>query len=211
MVYQLLTGGTVDRRLHKLHKQDILQWEDRMKIAVGTVTGLHYLHTFNENGKPFIHGDIKPANILLDINGIPKIGDFGLAREGNYLDAELKVSRVYGTPPYLPIEYILNKMLSTKVDMFSFGIVLLELATGMPAYDNTHKYLSGYVRSFDESREAELMDVKALANHAKSFAIFRCLMRLGKNCSHPDAESRPADMVTVLKELIEFQHKLNNS
>lgn len=178
----------------------ILQWHHRMDIAVGTARGIQYLHTFNGNGKPLIHGDIKPANILLDNSNQPKIGDFGLAREGNYQDAAMEVSRVYGTRPYLPKEFLRDHTLSTKVDMFSFGIVLLELATGMRAYDKSYNFLSGHVRSFDDTREAQLMDAKPVHN-ANRDAIFRRMMRQGKSCSHPDAQKRPADMVKVLKEL----------
>lgn len=201
MVYMLMTGGSVEQRLFKVSKPELmLQWQDRMDIAVGTARGLQFLHTFNNNGKPLIHGDIKPGNILLDKSNQPKIGDFGLAREGNYQDAAMEVSRVYGTLPYLPREFLRDHTLSTKVDMFSFGIVLLELATGMRAYDKSYNYLSKHVRLFDESREAELMDSKPLDDTHRD-AIFRRMMRQGKSCSHPDANRRPADMVKVLLEL----------
>lgn len=107
--------------------------------------GLQFLHTFNV--RPLIHGDIKPANILLDSCSQPKIGDFGLAREGS-VENDKMVSRVYGTKPYLPWEFLSYRQLSTKVDTFSFGIVLLELATGLPAYNRkTDTYLSRYVHS----------------------------------------------------------------
>jgi len=113
-----------------------------------TFRGLQFLHTYKE--PPLIHGDIKPANILLDQNCEPKIGDFGLAREGPAtLNSVMKVSSVFGTRPYLPIEFLASKKLSTKVDTFSFGILLLELITGLRAYDPHRKpeFLINYVTS----------------------------------------------------------------
>lgn len=99
--------------------------------------GLQYLHRYSK--KPLIHGDIKPANILLNSCGEPKIGDFGLSREG--LNGEsLEVSRVFGTRPYLPQEFLKHSLLSTRVDVFSFGVVLFELATGFKAYDKMRNH-----------------------------------------------------------------------
>lgn len=106
------------------------------------------MHTIN--GKPLIHGDIKTANILLDTCLHPKIGDFGLAREGNFQDEDMEVSQLYGTRPYLPREFRVHRTLSTKVDTYSFGIVLLELATGLRAYNKSYEYLGDHVRKFDD-------------------------------------------------------------
>lgn len=82
-----------------------------------------------------IHGDVKCANILLDKHMDPKLGDFGLSRDGQVeLDASEKLpmiaSHIKGTLAYLPVEFTRNKILTTKLDVFSFGVVLLEVATG---------------------------------------------------------------------------------
>lgn len=136
LVYQLMTGGSLEEKLNVRINQKPLNWRQRLNIAQGTARGLQYLHTFKE--KPLIHGDIKPANILLDPCYQPKIGDFGLAREG--LNSAMEVSRVYGTKPYLPIEFLSYRSLSTKVDTYSFGVVLYELVTGLRAHDKTRKH-----------------------------------------------------------------------
>lgn len=146
LVYQLMAGGSLETKLARAAAS--LAWHDRLQIAIGTARGLQFLHTFSE--KPLIHGDIKPANILLNQCLEPKIGDFGLTREGDYDDAEIEVSRVYGTKPYLPREFLYERTLSTKVDTFSFGIVLLELATGMRAHSSKNGYLSQFVLAFNE-------------------------------------------------------------
>lgn len=89
LVYQLMKNGSLEDRLLVKQKSEPLSWIQRHEIAKGTARGLQYLHTIGE--KPLIHGDIKSANILLDKNFEPRIGDFGLAREGPESDS-MKVS-----------------------------------------------------------------------------------------------------------------------
>lgn len=140
LVYQFMPNGSLEDRLLCRQGTYPLNWEHRFNIARGTARGLQFLHTMGD--KPLIHGDIKSANILLDKNYEPKIGDFGLAREGpqtHYTHIKvmyhlarinpslyfltrcclyLKVSRVLGTRPYLPDEYLRGKKISTKVDTY---------------------------------------------------------------------------------------------
>ncbi|OXU18478.1 hypothetical protein TSAR_010966 [Trichomalopsis sarcophagae] len=188
LVYQYMKNGSLQDRLHLKHGSNPLNWIQRLKIAKGIARGLQYLHTVRD--KPLIHGDIKSANILLDKNFEPKIGDFGLAREGSS-DDSLKVSKILGTRPYLPEEYIFKGTLSTKIDTYSYGIVLLELATGMPAYDKsrpTNKKLREYVDSFQDKDLYLLMDKKA---GDKCFEVYKYLFMLGKWCSNALAQYRP--------------------
>ncbi|XP_031841754.1 serine/threonine-protein kinase pelle isoform X2 [Nomia melanderi] len=112
LVYQLMKNGSLEDRLLVKHKSQPLTWMQRHEIAKGTARGLQYLHTIGE--KPLIHGDIKSANILLDKNFEPRIGDFGLAREGPE-KASMKVSKIHGTRPYLPEEFLHGRKLSTKL------------------------------------------------------------------------------------------------
>lgn len=198
LVYQLMAGGSLEQRL-ALRKEAPLSWDQRFNIARGTARGLQYLHTFKE--KPLIHGDIKPANILLDPCTQPKIGDFGLAREGpNALNSTMEVSKVYGTKPYLPVEFLGYKTLSTKVDTYSFGVVLLELVTGLRAYDKvrTHKFLTRHILSklADNVPVEELMD-PSLPVDPYAVEICRNLITLGKVCISERPEQRP-EMVMVL-------------
>lgn len=91
LVYQLMKNGSLEAKLLLKDKTRPLMWIQRHEIAKGIARGLQYLHTIGE--KPLIHGDIKSANILLDTNFEPKIGDFGLAREGPERDS-MTVSNV---------------------------------------------------------------------------------------------------------------------
>ncbi|XP_057851573.2 G-type lectin S-receptor-like serine/threonine-protein kinase At2g19130 [Cryptomeria japonica] len=102
-------------------------WKTRLEIALGTARGLHYLH--EECRDCIIHGDVKPENILLDSNLSPKLADFGLARlVGRDFSRVLTTTR--GTRGYLAPEWIFGLPISTKVDVYSFGMTFLEIISG---------------------------------------------------------------------------------
>lgn len=195
LVYQFMPNGSLEDRLLCRQGTYPLNWEQRFNIARGTARGLQFLHTMGD--KPLIHGDIKSANILLDKNFEPKIGDFGLAREGPQTQyTHIKVSRVLGTRPYLPDEYLRGKKISTKVDTYSFGIVLFELGTGLRAYDSHREY--PYLRDqIENSGQIDLRDVKA---GQVCVALYQPLMHLGWLCASAKAKERP-EMVKVLQDL----------
>ncbi|XP_043262635.1 serine/threonine-protein kinase pelle isoform X2 [Colletes gigas] len=197
LVYQLMKNGSLEDRLLVKQKSQPLTWIQRHEIAKGTARGLQYLHTIG--GKPLIHGDIKSANILLDKNFEPRIGDFGLAREGPEKDS-IKVSKIHGTRPYLPEEFLHGRKLSTKVDTYSYGIVLFELATGLPAYDESrleNKFLKDFIDSWEDRDLPLLIDNKA---GEKDRQVYNNLMVLGKWCANRMAQNRP-EMDYVFKKL----------
>lgn len=198
LIYQFMPNGSLEDRLLCRQGKPPLVWGQRVSIAVGTARGLQFLHTINE--KPLIHGDIKSANILLDYNYQPKIGDFGLAREGPHNHyTHMKVSRVHGTRPYLPDEFLRGKKFSTKVDTHSFGIVLFELSTGLRAYDDqrTHKFLRDLIENSNDAQLDSLVDRKPPPEDPQTF---RSLIDLGKVCASRKPKDRP-EMVLVLQEL----------
>lgn len=197
LVYQLMKNGSLEDRLLVKQKTQPLTWIQRHEIAKGTARGLQYLHTIGE--KPLIHGDIKSANILLDKNFEPRIGDFGLAREGPERDS-MKVSKIHGTRPYLPEEFLHGRKLSTKVDTYSYGIVLFELATGLSAYDDSrleNKFLKDFIDSWEDKDLPLLIDKKA---GEKDKQVYNNLMVLGKWCANRMAQNRP-EMDYVFKKL----------
>lgn len=101
------------------------------------------------------------------------------------------MSKIQGTRPYLPNDFLITKILSTKVDTYSYGIVLFELSTGMKAYDDSreeYKFLKDFIECWRED-ETVLVDVKAGNNY--SMEIFGNLMALGKWCSNRKAADRP--------------------
>ncbi|CAA0821135.1 Protein kinase superfamily protein [Striga hermonthica] len=137
LVYELVPNGSVESHLHGVDKEIApLNWSARMKIAVGAARGLAYLH---EDSSPrVIHRDFKSSNILLEHDYTPKVSDFGLARsaldEGNNKHIS---THVMGTFGYLAPEYAMTGHLLVKSDVYSYGVVLLELLTGRKPVDLT--------------------------------------------------------------------------
>ncbi|KAL8242684.1 hypothetical protein R6Q59_012986 [Mikania micrantha] len=132
LVYEFVPNNTLKFHLHEKGGK-FLSWDMRMKIAVGTAKGLANLH---ECQPKIIHRDIKSANILLDSNFEPKVADFGLARFYPETDTHV-FTRVMGTFGYLAPEYALTGNLTEKSDVFSFGVMLLEIITGRKPIDRT--------------------------------------------------------------------------
>ncbi|XP_076902724.1 proline-rich receptor-like protein kinase PERK15 [Bidens hawaiensis] len=133
LVYEFVPNNTLEFHLHG-NGNDLLNWDRRVKIALGSAKGLAYLH---EDCHPkIIHRDIKSTNILLDNDFEPKVADFGLARFTPETDTHVS-TRVMGTFGYLAPEYALTGKLTEKSDVFSFGVMLLELITGRRPIDKT--------------------------------------------------------------------------
>ncbi|CAH0401606.1 unnamed protein product [Chilo suppressalis] len=204
LVYQLMCGGTLDQRLRRKMNIAPLTWSQRHRIAHGVARGLQFLHTMS--GTPLIHGDIKPANILLDQCLIPKIGDFGLARKGPYGDnrSHVKVSRVHGTRPYLPDEYIRSGCLSPAVDVFSYGVVMLEIATCLKPIDNTRSIqrLTDFMRiETDRAMDTAIYEDPALQGTPNSNPqVCRDFIDIGIHCTKYARHERP-NMLEVYKKL----------
>jgi serine/threonine-protein kinase PBS1 len=114
--------------------QEPLDWKTRMKIAAGAAAGLEYLH--DKADPPVIYRDIKPSNILLGEGYHAKLSDFGLAKLGPLGDNTHVTTRVMGTYGYCAPEYASTGKLTIKSDIYSFGVVFLELITGRRALDN---------------------------------------------------------------------------
>lgn len=112
-----------------------LSWSTRLKIASGAAHGLEYLHC--KANPPVIYRDLKSSNILLDNDFNPKLSDFGLAKLGPVGENTHVSTRVMGTYGYCAPEYAMSGKLTLKSDIYSLGVVLLELITGRKAYDNS--------------------------------------------------------------------------
>ncbi|XP_002975347.2 G-type lectin S-receptor-like serine/threonine-protein kinase SD2-5 [Selaginella moellendorffii] len=127
LVYEHVANGSLDQWLFDSGKRS-LSWESRWKIALGTARGLAYLH--EECRDPIMHLDIKPQNILLDEDFTAKVSDFGMSKLLTSKDITQVVTGVRGTPGYLAPEWLLNSIATKKCDVYSCGMVLLELISG---------------------------------------------------------------------------------
>ncbi|RDX71291.1 LRR receptor-like serine/threonine-protein kinase IOS1, partial [Mucuna pruriens] len=136
LIYEYMANGDLAKHLSGKN-ENILSWNQRLQIAVDTAEGLEYLH--HGCNPPIVHRDVKSKNILLNENFRGKLADFGLSKifpdEG---DTHM-TTVVAGTPGYLDPEYNRSHRLKEKSDVFSFGIVLLEIITGQPAITKTEE------------------------------------------------------------------------
>lgn len=161
LVYEYLPNKSLDYFLFDKTKSTSLYWPQRYKIITGIARGLVYLH--EEAPERIIHRDIKASNILLDEHLNPKISDFGLARlfpgDGTHLDT-FKISGTYG---YMAPEYAMNGYLSVKSDVFSFGVLMMEIVSGRKNLDDRlgpeKADLMSYTWTlFQEGKSLELVD-----------------------------------------------------
>jgi hypothetical protein len=129
LVYEYVDNGSLAMFL--FDNNGLLQWNQRYKIAIGVAKGLAYLH--HECLDWIIHCDVKPENILLDEDFEPKISDFGVAKLLQRDQTDPNVSKVRGTRGYAAPEWVFNIHINEKVDVYSYGVVLLELVTGSRA------------------------------------------------------------------------------
>ncbi|RYQ80248.1 hypothetical protein Ahy_Scaffold1g106782 isoform H [Arachis hypogaea] len=133
LVYEFIPNNTLE---YHLHGKDLptMDWPTRMRIAIGAAKGLAYLHEKHPGHPRIIHRDIKAANVLIDSSFEAKVADFGLAKLTT--DNNTHVStRVMGTFGYLAPEYASSGKLTEKSDVFSFGVMLLEIITGKRPVD----------------------------------------------------------------------------
>ncbi|CAA2934347.1 proline-rich receptor kinase PERK1 [Olea europaea subsp. europaea] len=170
LVYEYVPNGTLEFHLHG-KGQPVMDWATRLRIALGSAKGLGYLH---EDCHPrIIHRDIKSANILLDYNFEATVADFGLAKltAENYTHIS---TRVMGTFGYLAPEYASSGKLTEKSDVFSYGVMLLELITGRRPVDPTGKIMEDslvdwarplLLKSVEDGNYSELVDPRLQGNY----------------------------------------------
>nr|XP_053645802.1 interleukin-1 receptor-associated kinase 4-like isoform X1 [Cherax quadricarinatus]XP_053645803.1 interleukin-1 receptor-associated kinase 4-like isoform X1 [Cherax quadricarinatus] len=162
LVYAYMPNGSLQDRLACSGGSEPLDWQIRVRIGEGAARGIVHLHTYQE--RPLVHRDIKSANILLDGSFTPKVGDFGLVHlggSGTHTRTLIKTTTVFGTSAYMAPEAFRGDI-SVKMDTFSFGIVLLELLTGLPSYDEEREGcdLLSHVQE-SEAEVEELLDTQA--------------------------------------------------
>ncbi|KAI3465673.1 hypothetical protein Pfo_022336 [Paulownia fortunei] len=127
LVYDYMENGSLDSRLFNAKESKVLEWKTRYQIALGIARGLAYLH--EKCRDCIIHCDIKPENILLDAEFCPKVGDFGLAKLVGH-DFSRVLTTMRGTRGYLAPEWISGVAITTKADVYSYGMMLFELVSG---------------------------------------------------------------------------------
>ncbi|WMV27835.1 hypothetical protein MTR67_021220 [Solanum verrucosum] len=183
-----------------------LSWSTRLKIASGAAHGLEYLHC--EANPPVIYRDLKSSNILLDNDFNPKLSDFGLAKLGPVGENTHVSTRVMGTYGYCAPEYAMSGKLTLKSDIYSLGVVLLELITGRKAYDNSkgagEQNLVVWSRPFLKDRRKFVHMVDPLLNGQFSVRSLHHAVAITAMCIQEQASFRPiiSDIVVALDYLV---------
>uniref|UniRef100_A0A0E0C071 non-specific serine/threonine protein kinase n=1 Tax=Oryza meridionalis TaxID=40149 RepID=A0A0E0C071_9ORYZ len=195
LIYEYMPLGSLEDRLHDLRPgQEPLDWTTRMKIAADAAAGLEYLH--DEAIPAVIYRDIKPSNILLGEGYNAKLSDFGLAKLGPVGDKTHVTTRVMGTHGYCAPEYLSTGKLTIKSDIYSFGVVFLELITGRRALDSNRppdeQDLVAWARPlFKDQRKFPKMADPSLHGHFPKRGLFQALA-IAAMCLQEKAKNRPS-------------------
>ncbi|CAL9154025.1 unnamed protein product [Musa hybrid cultivar] len=209
LVYEYMHHGALSKHLFQWKEQGLepLCWKKRLTIALDVARGMEYLHCLANQS--FIHRDLKSSNILLRDDYRAKISDFGLVKFATNNKASI-ATRLAGTFGYLAPEYAVTGKVTTKVDVFSFGIVLMELLTGMMALDEKRPDESCYLASWFCRMKARSEDLRSIIDPSiditdETFEGVSIIAELAGHCAAREPHQRP-DMghaVGVLAPLVE--------
>ncbi|KAJ9183471.1 hypothetical protein P3X46_007317 [Hevea brasiliensis] len=187
IVYEFVPNNTLEFHLHGIG-QPVLEWATRLKIAIGSAKGLAYLH---EDCNPtIVHCDIKAANILLDHKFEAKVSDFGLAK--SFSDTRSIIShtctQVVGTFGYLAPEYASSARVTEKLDVYSYGIMLLELITGRPPISDINSVKREALDSWDNVFDPRLENNY---NTSEMASMVACAVACAAACVRHSSWLRP--------------------
>eukprot|EP00253_Pinus_taeda_P012961 PITA_12961 len=198
LVHEYLHNGSLDNIIFDIEKRHFLDWKQRFEIMVGTARGLTYLH--EESEIRIIHRDIKANNILLDNKHKPKITDFGLARlfEDDKTHVSTRVAETFG---YIAPEYVYRGQLTEKADVFSFGVLVLEIISGrknQSSAQDTEFLIEQTWKLYNTERDLEVMDPTLEGSYSWEEGIR--IIKIGLLCiqAAPALRSSMCGVVTML-------------
>ncbi|KAA8530693.1 hypothetical protein F0562_005373 [Nyssa sinensis] len=210
LVYEYMPQGTLSRHLFNWPEEGLkpLEWTRRLTIALDVARGVEYLHGLAHQS--FIHRDLKPSNILLGDDMRAKVADFGLVRLAPEGKGSIE-TRIAGTFGYLAPEYAVTGRVTTKVDVFSFGVILMELITGRKALDESQPeesmHLVTWFRRMHINKDTFHKAIDPTINlNEETLTSISTVAELAGHCCAREPYQRP-DMghaVNVLSSLIEL-------
>ncbi|KAK3128983.1 hypothetical protein QOZ80_6BG0469490 [Eleusine coracana subsp. coracana] len=195
LVYEYMPHGSLDKALYNSVDHCSMTWPQRYAVASGVASVLAYLH--QECERRVIHRDVKTSNVLLDCNMNPRLGDFGLARLVDHGDKSPVSTLTAGTMGYLAPEYLQSGKATEQTDVFSYGVVVLEVCCGRRPIDrdemggkNNVNLVDWVWRLHGEDRLIDAAD-KRLQGEFDREEMMRLLL-VGLSCANPNCEERPA-------------------
>ncbi|KAH8508977.1 hypothetical protein H0E87_010928 [Populus deltoides] len=175
LVYDFLSRGSLEENLHGNKKDPrAFGWNERYKVALGIAEALDYLHSCS--AQPVIHRDVKSSNILLSDDFEPQLSDFGLAKWAPTSSSHIICNDVAGTFGYLAPEYFMYGKVNNKIDVYAFGVVLLELLSGKKPISN----------DLPKGQESLVMWAKPILNGGKVYQLLDPI--LGDSCDRDQME-----------------------
>ncbi|XP_071921244.1 probable serine/threonine-protein kinase PIX13 [Coffea arabica] len=208
LVYEFMQKGSLENHLFgRGSAVQSLPWDIRLKISIGAARGLAFLHA---SDRQVIYRDFKASNILLDGSYNAKISDFGLAKMGPTASQSHVTTRVMGTYGYAAPEYVATGHLYVKSDVYGFGVVLVEMLTGLRALDtnrpNGQHNLTDWIKPHlsDRRKLKIMMDVRLEGKYPSKAAVQ--IAQLALTCLGPEPKTRPS-----MKEVLETLERIESA
>ncbi|KAL4575537.1 hypothetical protein LXL04_022384 [Taraxacum kok-saghyz] len=197
LVYEFMSNGSLDQWIYHGNRKHVLKWDCRKKIILNVARGLAYLH--EECRQKIIHLDIKPQNILLDDDFNAKVSDFGLSKLIDR-DQSQVITRMRGTPGYLAPEW-LGSIITEKVDVYSFGTVLLEILCGRKNFDKSQPQESWHLlpvfeRCWEQGNLLSIVDRYSEDMQIHGTEVVE-MMKVASWCLHNDFRKRPSTSMVI--------------